>query len=180
MKGAETMFLFQTRSFWKIMNIPHAVISKKYKEYFGEDKEITDRKEAISILRGITENIQNKMVFRIKNEDTYAMLFKLHYIFDEVHSLYLIEKKERLEIVKQNVDATELLDEFIKNSQIERNIIDACNIWIENCILLQHDVNIKNVNIKKQFVMDNELIIDMFLYGLISRSISLLSLSKNV
>ena len=86
MKGAETMFLFQTRSFWKIMNIPHAVISKKYKEYFGEDKEITDRKEAISILRGITENIQNKMVFRIKNEDTYAMLFKLHYIFDEVHS----------------------------------------------------------------------------------------------
>lgn len=180
MKGAEAMFLFQTRSFWKIMNIPHAVISKKYKEYFGEDKEITDRKEAISILRGITENIQNKMVFRIKTEDTYAMLFKLHYIFDEVHSLYLKEKKARLELVKQNVDATELLDEFIKNSQIERNIIDACNIWIENCILLQHDVNIKNVNIKKQFVMDNELIIDMFLYGLISRSISLLSLSKNV
>lgn len=180
MKGAETMFLFQTRSFWKIMNIPHAVISKKYKEYFGEDKEITDRKEAISILRGITENIQNKMVFRIKTEDAYAMLFKLHYIFDEVHSLYLKEKKARLELVKQNVDATELLDEFIKNSQIERNIIDACNIWIENCILLQHDVNIKNVNIKKQFVMDNELIIDMFLYGLISRSISLLSLSKNV
>lgn len=93
MKGAETMFLFQTRSFWKIMNIPHAVISKKYKEYFGEDKEITDRKEAISILRGITENIQNKMVFRIKTEDTYTMLFKLHYIFDEVHSLYLKEKK---------------------------------------------------------------------------------------
>lgn len=180
MKGAETMFLFQTRSFWKIMNIPHAVISKKYKEYFGEDKEITDRKEAISILRGITENIQNKMVFRIKTEDTYAMLFKLHYIFDEVHSLYLKEKKARLELVKQNVDATELLDEFIKNSQIERNIIDACNIWIENCVLLQHDVNIKNVNIKKQFVMDNELIIDMFLYGLISRSISLLSLSNNV
>ena len=144
------MFLFQTRSFWKIMNIPHAVISKKYKEYFGEDKEITDRKEAISILRGITENIQNKMVFRIKTEDTYAMLFKLHYIFDEVHSLYLKEKKARLELVKQNVDATELLDEFIKNSQIERNIIDACNIWIENCVLLQHDVNIKNVNIKKQ------------------------------
>lgn len=162
------------------MNIPQRVISKKYEEYFGEDKEITNRNTAINVLKGIIEKIQKRMVHRIETEDTYAMLLRLHYIFDEVHSLYLKEKEVRTQLVKQNIDETELLDEFIKNSQIERNIIDACNIWIENCILLQHDVNIKNINLEKQFVMDDELIIDMFLYGLASRSISLLSLSKNI
>lgn len=180
MKGENAVFFFQTRSFWRIMNIPQRVINKRFEDYFGEDKEITDRNTAINVLKGIVEKIQKRMVHRIETEDTYAMLLKLHYIFDEVHSLYLKEKEARTQLVKQNIEETELLDEFIKNSQIERNIIDACNIWIENCILLQHDVNIKNINLKKQSVMDDELIIDMFLYGLASRSISLLSLSKNV
>lgn len=180
MKGENAVFFFQTRSFWRTMNIPQRVINKRFEDYFGEDKEITDRNTAINVLKGIVEKIQKRMVHRIETEDTYAMLLKLHYIFDEVHSLYLKEKEARTQLVKQNIDETELLDEFIKNSQIERNIIDACNIWIENCILLQHDVNIKNINLKKQFVMDDELIIDMFLYGLASRGISLLALSKKV
>ena len=106
------------------MNIPQRVINKRFEDYFGEDKEITDRNTAINVLKGIVEKIQKRMVHRIETEDTYAMLLKLHYIFDEVHSLYLKEKEARTQLVKQNIDETELLDEFIKNSQIERNIID--------------------------------------------------------
>ena len=50
---------------------------------------MTDRNTAISVLKGIVEKNQKRMVHRIETEDTYA---KLHYIFDEVHSLYIKEK----------------------------------------------------------------------------------------
>lgn len=46
------------------------------------------------------------------------MLFKLHYIFDEVHSLYIKEKDARIQLVKQNVAETELLDEFTNRQNI--------------------------------------------------------------
>lgn len=175
------MFIFQTRSFWKQMHIPRRLLNKRFKHFFGEtDREIEDRNDAMQVLMSVISEIQEGMVERIRKEDTYGILLKLYYIFDEVHSLYLKEKEARTNLVKQNIDAQELLDEFINNSQIERNIIEACNIWIENCVLLQHDLDIKHLNLKKQFVMDYNLIIDMFLYGLASRSISLLSLSKNI
>lgn len=175
------MFIFQTRSFWKQMHISRRLLNKRFKHFFGEiDREIEDRNDAMQVLMNVISEIQEGMVERIRKEDTYGILLKLYFIFDEVHSLYLKEKEARTNLVKQNIDAQELLDDFINNSQIERNIIEACNIWIENCVLLQHDLDIKNLKLKKQFVMDYNLIIDMFLYGLASRSISLLSLSKNI
>lgn len=79
---------------------------------------MTDRNTAISVLKGIVEKNQKRMVHRIETEDTYAMLFKLHYIFDEVHSLYIKEKDARIQLVKQNVAETELLDEFINRQNI--------------------------------------------------------------
>ncbi len=79
---------------------------------------MTDRNTAISVLKGIVEKNQKRMVHRIETEDTYAMLFKLHYIFDEVHSLYIKEKDARIQLVKQNVAETELLDEFTNRQNI--------------------------------------------------------------
>ena len=37
------------------MNIPQRVINKRFEDYFGEDKEITDRNTAINVLKGIVE-----------------------------------------------------------------------------------------------------------------------------
>ena len=60
-----------------------------------------------------------------------------------------------------------------------RYVIDACNVWIENCILLQHDVDIKSIDIKKMFVLDRALLSDLLLYGIASHTMSLLMLSRN-
>lgn len=58
------VFFFQTRSFWRIMNIPQRIINKRFEDYFGEDKEITDRNTAINVLKGIVDKIQKRMVHR--------------------------------------------------------------------------------------------------------------------
>lgn len=173
------MMLFQTISFWDGMRIPRKMIRDKFKYFFGEiSKKIEDRQEALDVLLNVTSTIQKEMVSRLKTESTYGLLLKLYFIFDEVHSIYLTEKEIRTDLVKNNIDNETVIDAFVRNRNIERDIIDACNIWIENCVLYQHDMDIKNVNVQEEFVMDFSLIIDMYLYGFASRAISLLMLSK--
>lgn len=175
------MMIFQTMSFWDGMRIPRKMIRDKFKYFFGEtSKKIEDRQEALDVLLNVTSTIQEEMVSRLKTESTYGLLLKLYFIFDEVHSIYLTEKEIRTDLVKNNIDNETVIDAFVSNRNIERDIIDACNIWIENCVLYQHDMDIKSVNIKEEFVMDFSLIIDMYLYGFASRAISLLMLSKTI
>ena len=175
------MMLFQTISFWDGMRIPRKMIRDKFKYFFGEiSKKIEDRQEALDVLLNVTSTIQKEMVSRLKTESTYGLLLKLYFIFDEVHSIYLTEKEIRTDLVKNNIDNETVIDAFVSNRNIERDIIDACNIWIENCVLYQHDMDIKNVNVQEEFVMDFSLIIDMYLYGFASRAISLLMLSKTI
>ncbi|MFQ7521929.1 MAG: hypothetical protein ACLRLW_01735 [Terrisporobacter sp.] len=90
------------------------------------------------------------------------------------------EKEARLKLVKQNIYLGSIDNSFITNRNIERHIIDACNIWIENCVLFEHDVELKNLNVKEEFAMDYELIIDLYVYGFVSQAISLLMLSKKI
>lgn len=168
-----------SRSFWKVFHIPSVRLQNKYRQYFGnEAKTIEDREIALKMLMSVSGNIQKKMTERIKSESTYGMLLKLYYIFGEVHSFYLQEKEQRFDLVKENISLNN--DQLEKNRNIQRSIIDACNIWIENCVLLQHDLQLSDIDIKKEFVMDIDLLIDMYLYGLTSQAISLLVLSKNI
>ncbi len=175
------MVIFGGRSFWKDFCISHRMIQKKYKSYFGDKiTTIDNRDDAISLLMNISDSIQAKMIRRIKSESTYGMLLKLYFIFGEVHSQYLKEKELRLKFVKNSNASEDAVELFENNRNIQRHIIDACNIWIENCVLLQHDVSIQNLNVKKEFVMDEGLLIDMYIYGFVSQAISLLMLSKDL
>ena len=105
---------------------------------------------------------------------------KLYYIFDEVHYFYLREKEARSKLVTINVDDTDLTGIFVQNRNIMRNIIDACNVWIENCVLYQHDTDTMSKAKDREFKMDFDLLIDLYLYGFASQSVSLLTLSKNL
>jgi len=161
------------------MKISHRELKRRFEYFFGKEiRKIQDRDEALGLLMNITSTIQNEMVKRLKTENTYGVLLKLYFIFDEVHSVYLKEKEARAKLVEVNIDSEDIVDAFEKNKNIERNIIDACNIWIENCVLYQHDLDVMRLNVKKEFIMDYALIIDMYLYGFVSRAISLLMLSK--
>lgn len=175
------MVIFEGRSFWKDFHISHRVIQKKYKSYFGDEiTTIDNRDDAIRLLRTISDSIQVKMTQRIKSESTYGMLLKLYFIFGKVHSQYLREKEIRLKFLKNSSASKDVVELFENNRNIQRHIIDACNIWIENCVLLQHDVSIQNLNVKKEFIMDEDLLIDMYIYGFVSQAISLLMLSKDL
>lgn len=180
-KTDDDIFMFIVCPFWDEMGIPRKLVKKRFKYFFGDQKrKIEKREQAQQILMNVTSTIQNEMIERIKNENTYGLLFKLYFIFDEVHSIYLKEKEARLRLVTLNIDGAENLTTFISNRNIERNIIDACNIWIENCVLYQHDMDISKIDTSKEFVMDFNLIIDMYLYGFASQNISLLALSKTI
>lgn len=136
-------------------------------------KFIDDRKEATNFLRTILYKIQQKLSTRMKTENSYGMLLKLYFIFGEVHSMYLGEKEVCIKFVEQNIDSDSVVDQFVTNRNIERHIIDACNIWIENCVLFEHDIDLKSLSLKKEFIMDYELLIDLYVYGFVSQAISL-------
>lgn len=174
-------FMFQTRPFWRCMRVPTSKLENRFEFFFGErNLEINDYENAKNLLMNIVTTIQNEMVNRIQNANSYDMFMKLYYIFDEVHSFYLGEKEARAKLLELNINNSSVLSTFEENRNIVRNIIDACNIWIENCILYQHDIDTMSQARDRGFSMDIDLMIDMYLYGFASRGLSLLSLSQNV
>lgn len=174
-------FMFQTRPFWRCMRVPTSKLENRFEFFFGErNLEINDYENAKNLLMNIVTTIQNEMVNRIQNANSYDMFMKLYYIFDEVHAFYLGEKEARAKLLELNINNSSVLSTFEENRNIVRNIIDACNIWIENCILYQHDIDTMSQARDRGFSMDIDLMIDMYLYGFASRGLSLLSLSQNV
>lgn len=173
--------MFQTRLFWRCMRVPTSKLENRFEFFFGErNLEINDYENAKNLLMNIVTTIQNEMVNRIQNANSYDMFMKLYYIFDEVHAFYLGEKEARVKLLELNINNSSVLSTFEENRNIVRNIIDACNIWIENCILYQHDIDTMSQARDRGFSMDIDLMIDMYLYGFASRGLSLLSLSQNV
>lgn len=175
------MFMFfQTRPFWRCMGVSDEKFKNRFEEFFGQSEiEITERDNAIKLLLNIVSTIQERILYRLKNENSYDMLMKLYYIFDEVHSFYLKEKESRVKLSELNIDKPNVIDTFIENRDIMRNIIDACNIWIENAILYQHNVDTMAEAKDRGFSMDIDLLLDLYLYGFASQGVSLLTLSKN-
>lgn len=175
------MFMFfQTRPFWRCMGVPDEKFKNRFEEFFGQSEiEITERDNAIKLLLNVVSTIQERILYRLKNENSYDMLMKLYYIFDEVHSFYLKEKESRVKLSELNIDKPNVIDTFIENRDIMRNIIDACNIWIENAILYQHNVDTMAEAKDRGFSMDIDLLLDLYLYGFASQGVSLLTLSKN-
>lgn len=175
------MFMFfQTRPFWRCMGVSDEKFKNRFEEFFGQSEiEITEGDNAIKLLLNVVSTIQERILYRLKNENSYDMLMKLYYIFDEVHSFYLKEKESRVKLSELNIDKPNVIDTFIENRDIMRNIIDACNIWIENAILYQHNVDTMAEAKDRGFSMDIDLLLDLYLYGFASQGVSLLTLSKN-
>lgn len=175
-EGRIAMNIFVTRPFWLSMNVPMGRIKNKFGHFFGKRNiKIDDIDEAIDLLKDVIYSIQKELIAEVK-KSPLEMLFKLHYIFGEVHYLYLFEKEQRSKL--QRFEADDIFDIFIENRNIMRDIIDACNIWIENCILFQkNSEDIKRAK-AKGYRKDTNLLINLYLYGFASRSLSLISLSK--
>lgn len=170
-------YIFMTRPFWFELNVPNSIVRAKYKEYFGgNDYSIENRAEAIALLSTITGSIQDKMMIRMKCENINLTIKDLYKILDECFHFYIRQKNARHEMSGLNVSTASIGDTFEQNRNMSRNVIDAVNLWLENCALYQTDLT-KEYD-TKSFDVDFELFLDMYIYGLASQALSLLSMSQ--
>lgn len=169
-------YMFMTRPYWMELSIPQSVVSDKYIEYFGsENLEFFARKEAIDYLLKVTGKIQEKMVLRLQGDKACYLLKDLYKILDEAFHFYIRQKEARKNLSELNVQEKSILDVFEENRNKSCNVIDAVNLWIENAVLL--DNNLGDCK-DKSFDVNHELFVEMYIYGLVSQALSLISLSK--
>lgn len=165
-----------TRSFWLELSISQKMVKDKFMEYFGSERlEISSREDASDYLLNITEKIQEKMVSKLKSKNACYLVKDLYKILDEVFRFYLRQKDARRKLIELNVQEDSILHIFEENRNKSCNVIDAVNLWIENAVLLYDNAEDCKDN---QFEINDELFIEMYIYGLVSQALSLISLSK--
>lgn len=167
---------FTTRPYWVELCVPHRVVSDIYKEYFGGNNiQLSSRETASAFLLKTTERIQKKMILQLQGEKASYLLKDLYKILDEAFHFYIRQKEARKILSDLNIQKGSILDVFEENRNKSCNVIDAVNLWIENAILL--DNNLGECK-EKSFNVNNELFVEMYIYGLASQALSLISLSN--
>lgn len=170
-------YVFMTRSFWLEMNVPMRIVNQKYKEYFGVNSRIIEeRQESITFLSAITGKIQCKMVDWIKEENPNEVIKNLYKIMDECFTFYMRQKEARKKLSDLHINDGSIVETFEINRNMARNVIDSINLWLENCLLYQESID-KPYD-QNSFNVNQELFVELYIYGLASRALSLLSLSK--
>lgn len=169
-------YMFMTRPFWFELSVPQRVVRDKYNEYFGSEIiKFSTRKAATDYLLKITGKIQEKMVSQLQGDRACCLLKDLYKILDEVFHFYLRQKDARKKLSELNVQEKSILDVFEENRNKSCNVIDAVNLWIENAVLLANNLD----DCKDQsFDVNDELLVEMYIYGLASQALSLISLSQ--
>lgn len=170
-------YLFMTRSYWLEMSVPESKVKEKYAEYFGNDDFlISDRKDSIVFLSNITGQIQSRLTDYMKSSNTCVLIKDLYKILDEAYHFYYRQKEARNELVKLNVRDGDIIDTFEENRNKSRNVIDSVNLWLENCLLYQEKV--EETYDSASFELNQDLFIEMYIYGLASQALSLISMSQ--
>lgn len=171
------MFIFMTRDFWDEHRIPRKAVHAKFVEYFGaSNRTIDSSKEAVSFIKVIIDHLQNKFVNQVRKEGSCLFISKLYIVFDWCFQAYMAEKNNRKKLVKLNIAESALNETLEENKSIALNIISSINLWLENALLFQND-NESFPQGKPE--VENEFVVDLYVYGLLSRLLSYLALSQN-
>ena len=86
------------------------------------------------------------------------------------------ERSAREKLSEFPMSGTAIETTFRLNANVERNIIDATNLWLENCLLYQEGIDLPYSD--DILGRDDELLIDLYIYGYTSKMVSLLSFCK--
>ena len=159
------------------MNVPQSLAFKIYKEYLGtETMKITLREESIKYISPIVNRLQREILDWIKSKNTNQVIKDLYQVFDKCFGLYVAEKKTRKKFVELNISDDGILNAFNCNRNMALDVLNSVNLWIENAVLYQNEANPAQIN--KDSTVDSALFVRLYLYGLTSKTMSLLSLSK--
>lgn len=110
--------------------------------------------QSSTILGDMRTNLQ-----RFENHNVKEDIKALYKILDEVYRLYYSQKMARQKLSEQNVHD----EQFEQSRNIAINIIDATNLWIENCLLYQDRLGEKYD--AESFDLDYDLLVTMYIYG---------------
>lgn len=169
--------VFMTRPFWIEMNVPQSIVLKIYKEYLGTASMIiTSRAESIEYISPIVNRLQKEILDWIKATNTNQVIKDLYQIFDKCFGLYIAEKEARKQLVELNIADDDILDAFTCNRNMAVNVLNSVNLWLENSVLYQNEAD--STQVSENSTADCELFVKLYLYGLTSKTLSLLSLSK--
>lgn len=115
------------------------------------------------------------MINSIKNENACYLIRDLYKILDEAFHFYIRQKEARKKLCELNIQDASILDVFEENRNKSCYVIDSVNLWLENCTLLHNNVSDCK---DSSFNQNNELFVEMYIYGLASQALSLISMSK--
>lgn len=175
-KDDETLMFVGTRSLWYELGIQPSVVKKRFVKYLGEEKrEIRTRDEAIKLLTDLINKIQDSMKIRMQETDSRVFIGKLQMIFSRVYKIYVEQKETRIEMKSRNIRDGQAIEMFEVNKQISKCLIDGISVWIENAVLYQ---NLKEGTYNQSNKIDNELLLDAYIYGVASMNFSLLHMSE--
>lgn len=170
-------YFFMTRSFWREIKVSEKKVKEIYANYLGnQELHISSREDSIKYLSDITSKIQVEMTNVLENTNPEETIKDLYKILDEVYRFYTCQKEARSRMVEAGVNNCEIIDVFSRNRNMAMNVIDSVNLWIENCLLFQD--RISDEYDKKQFELNQELCIRMYIYGAASQALSLIAMSK--
>ena len=171
----ELIFSFVSRSFWDDVEISREMVKKTFIEYLGENnRTITTCSDAIIFISPIIDRLQKLFVNWMKTENASIVIGKLYYIFNICFNYYISQKNQRKELVELNISDSEIVQVFDQNKNITLNLLVSVNLWLENALLYQNN---DKTPVKLPSCLDSELLIKLYLYGLLSRNLSLLALS---
>ncbi len=171
--------IFITEDFWRKMEIPSKKKQEIFYKYFGKtNQRIDNTDDAISYLKEILNRLQEEIVRDFSNGNSKRVTYELLKIHDKCFKNYHWEKEDRDELVKSRIDSSHIQDIYGTNRNVAQDILYGINIWIENSVLLQQNIEEKFEVHKKN--IDIELCLLVYVYGTASRSLSFLALSKRL
>ncbi|EXM40293.1 hypothetical protein RASY3_09460 [Ruminococcus albus SY3] len=172
----ENYMISMTRSFWLEMNIPLETVKQEYWKYLlHESIHYDNLHDAIKYLRDIILKIQDDLIEWEKSKNAKNVIIDLYTIFDKCFRFYINQKKDRIEFGNININPGETYE---LNRNISLNVISAVNLWLDNILLFQNN-DTNYITPSDPPKINNELFVDLYIYGLVSRNLSLLSLSNN-
>ena len=172
-----TNVFFISRPFWAEMNIPEDFVLRMYQEYFGkEDLTIHSRKDAISFISPILSRVQQELLDWLKSTNSNLVLKSLYLIFDKCFKYYVAQKSDRQKLVELNINDNDIIDSFSVNRNMALNVINSINLWLENVLLFQNKVDEPLTDTSS--TIDDKLFLQLYIYGISSKALSLLALSR--
>ena len=170
-------YIFISRPFWTHFNISENKALQLIRSYLGTSRVFTDIEIGIEYLRNVLDQVQKDIETTILSNDYITSIGQIYSIFDRTFRQYMIEKKDREKIDSLHIRDEDIIDKYSLNRNAYWTLLLSTNVWIENYLLL-HTVNGKKPSVKINDDINVDLFIMLYVYGVCSYSISLLTTSQ--